>query len=477
MKTYLRSLFPLLMAVLMGSPTLAQQAPEITAPAWIDSLSHVRWGSLSVPENHDAPRGRHIRIAYVVVKAQDSTANQFPIIFFAGGPGGNAIDPGLVGFLQSHPLTATRDLILFDQRGIGFSSPLPDMSMASFNILAQNANPEQELQLTGAMIADYKQRCQAAGIQPEYYNSFQNARDVGMLMEGLGYEKYNLFGGSYGTRLARVVQDLFPNYIYSSVLDSPSPLSTDFLVSRLDSYSLALERILDYCAGQPGCHTEYPRLKDDYFKALKRLRKEPMEVRFSDAEVFWVNEQDGIYLLRRLLYMDGSREKAPRLIRALLEGDVEPVKEVLQYEYALTNGLNLSMLLSVERFENFRPENTPAVIAEKYREHPLIPVPMGFFDAFYRAGQGWHEAVLPVSERTFRPSAIPTLIFANRYDPVTPPEYGTLFMETLSQGQLLILDESGHGAGNQDCKDQVMAAFMDDPEGTLDTSCLNLFRE
>ncbi len=464
----------------MGSFTgllLAQKAPEVPAPAWMDSLTGARWGSLSVPENHDDPQGRHIRIAYLVVQAQDTTSRNFPVIFFAGGPGGNAIDPGLVGFLKTHPLSATRDVILFDQRGIGYSSPLPDMSIASFNILAQNADAEKELELTRAMIADYRQRCEAAGIRPEFYNSFQNARDVGMLFKHLGYEKYNLFGGSYGTRLARVVQDLFPAYVNSSVLDSPAPMSTDFLVSRLDSYSLALERILDYCANTPDCQTEYPDLKDDYFKALKRLNRKPMEVRFSDSEVFWVNEQDGIYLLRRLLYMDGAREKAPRLIRAFLEGDVEPVKEVLRYEYALTEGLNLSMLLSVERYENFRPENTPAVISAHYAKLPLIPGVLGFFDAFYRAGQEWHSAVLPVSERDFRPSAIPTLIFANRYDPVTPPEYGHLFMETLSHGQLLILDESGHGAGNPECKDRVIIAFMDNPAATPDISCLNVFRE
>ncbi len=477
MKTYIRSLFPLLIALLMGSPAMAQQAPEIPAPAWMDSLQHARWGSLSVPENHDDPQGRHIQIAYVVVKAQDSSRQRYPMIFFAGGPGGNLLDPGLVWFLQNHPFSAERDVIVFDQRGIGYSSPLPDMSFASFNILAQNADAEKELELTRAMVADYKQRCQAAGIHPEYYNSFQNARDVGMLFEHLGYKKYNLLGGSYGTRLARVVQDLFPAFVNSSVLDSPAPMSTDFLTSRLDSYSLALERILDYCAGQPECHAEFPNLKDDYFKALKRLKKKPLEVRFSDTEIFWVNEQDGIYLLRRLLYQDGSREKAPRLIRAFLEGDPEPVKPVLQYEYAIIEGLNLSMLLSVERYENFRPENTPAAIAEHYRQLPLIPAPMGFFDAFYRAGQQWHASVLPVADRNFRPSGIPTLIFANRYDPVTPPEYGHLFMETLSNGQLLILDESGHGAGNQDCKDLVTSTFMDNPQAPLDTACLNLFGE
>ena len=96
MKTFIRSLLMLLLAVLMSSPALAQQAPEIPAPAFIDSLQRVRWGSISVPENHDNPQGRHIRIAYVVVQAQDSTSTGYPIIFFAGGPQLGEIEAGLV---------------------------------------------------------------------------------------------------------------------------------------------------------------------------------------------------------------------------------------------------------------------------------------------------------------------------------------------------------------------------------------------
>ena len=89
----------------------------------------------------------------------------------------------------------------------------------------------------------------------------------------------------------------------------------------------------------------------------------------------------------------------------------------------------------------------------------------------------WHEDHLPAAERKFEKSDIPTLIFVNRYDPVTPPVNGHLFMEDLSQGTLLILDEGGHGAGNRDCKNQVMIAFMNDPDSAIDTSCLNIYEE
>ena len=217
-------------------------------------------------------------------------------------------------------------------------------------------------------------------------------------------------------------------------------------------------------------------LKQDYFKAISALEKNPLEVYMNDSLKVTINAQDGVYLLRRLLYQDNSREKAPELIKAYLNGGGKVINEVLNFESQLTEGLNLSMLLSVEKFENFNPANTPQVIEEIYKKYPLIPVKMGFFDAFYQAGMDWHGASLPMEERKFQDSDIPTLVFVNRFDPVTPPKNGHIFKKNLSNGTLFILDEGGHGGGNQKCKDKVISDFMNNPKGKLDISCLNLYK-
>ena len=62
----------------------------------------------------------------------------------------------------------------------------------------------------------------------------------------------------------------------------------------------------------------------------------------------------------------------------------------------------------------------------------------------------------------------------NQYDPVTPPKYGHLMMETLSNAQLFIFDEAGHGGGDIDCRNKLMTQFMDSPNSELDVSCLIL---
>ena len=462
--------------ILLGpSPGLAQPDDATGDLSWTSDNPRFISGKIDVPENHDEPDGKMIEIAYVVIKAKDTTSNFHPIVLFSGGPGGNTIGQGTAQFLSDHPFTEKQDFILFDQRGIGHSSPMPDMSFDSFKIMAKDATEEEELQLTKELIRDYKKQCSNLGINPANYNTYQNARDVGVLFKHLGYEKYNLFGGSYGTRIARVVQDLFPEYVHSAVLDSPSPLSGDFLLQRFENYSKALTRIFEYCELNEGCNEQYPDLRSDYFKAISLLQQRPVKVTLKDSSDFYINAQDGIYLLRRLLYQDDSREKAPEMIQALIKGEGEILERVLGFEQMLTGSLNSTMLLSVERFENFNNSNTSEVISKEYSKYPLLPTRLGYFDAMYQAGMEWHEGYLPLEKRKFEQSDIPSMVFVNQFDPVTPPVNGHLFKEQLSNCQLFVLDEGGHGGGNQDCKTRIMLDFMQDPTASLDTSCLNLY--
>lgn len=455
----------------------AQDTGEPNFFEWAANRENVRTGMLSVPENHDNPDGRKIKIAYAVLQRRNKESQAYPMINFSGGPGQSSLGPGMVNFLLEHPFLEDRDFILFDQRGIGYSSPLPDMSFDTFMVMAADANPAEERALMNTAIKKYRKLCIEQNTDPQFYNTVQNAQDVGMLFRHLGYEKYNLFGGSYGTRLGRVVQDNFPQYVHASILDSPSPLSGDFLIDRLDSYNLSLSRIFEYCDNTPECREKYPDLQTSYFKAIAGLKENPIKTAVNDTIDFVINPQDGIYLLRRLLYMGNAREKAPEMIQALQMGSGDIIQEVLGFEWQITGGLNMSMLLSVEKFENFNPANSEAVITEEYKKYPLIPVTLGYFDAIYQAGRDWHTASMPVPERAFKASEVPTLIFVNRYDPVTPPENGHLFMKDLPHGHLLILDEGGHGQGNQQCKEQVMMEFMNAPDRLPEVSCLNLYQE
>ena len=432
-------------------------------------------GTVKVPEDHEKPKGRTIRIAYVIVKAKSETPRRDPVIYFSGGPGGGSIDPGFVGFLGNGAFAETRDVIIFDQRGIQYSSALPDVGRAVFDAMAADTDIEGERKIIKRALEEYKKRAAAKGIDLAAYNSIQNAKDVGVLMEKLGYPKYNLFGVSYGTRLARLLEDFYPEKLNAVILDSPNLMTDDFLIDRMKSYSSSADKVFKACDADSGCSKLHPDLRNEYEVVVNGLKKRSIAVPLKGV-TFYVNAQDAMYLLRRQLYRPDALTRFPDFIDALRDGDVKVLKQTLDAELADVSdgGFNTTMFLAVSAFESMDPANTPERIGEMYKELPYFPAQLGFFTNLYIEAMNWGGRTLPMDERVFKDSKVPTVIFVNKYDPVTPPENGALFQKQLSDSQLFIIDQGGHGGGNVPCKFALMKAFMDDPTRTLVANCMKL---
>ncbi len=469
-------LYTLLALVTIITSCQTDKQPPATAcdfQSIIPAGKNIDCGYITVPENHDQPDGKTIRIAYVVLHAEDATTKEYPVIYLSGGPGSSSIDAEGIDKWYNHPFRSNRDVILLDQRGIGYSSQLPNLYKELYEIMAKDVTAKEEQLLMDQLIAGYAQKCKDKKIDLSNYNTFQNARDVGALMQHLGHEKYNLYGVSYGTRLARVTQDLFPEKLNSVILNSPNPIKGDMLVDRLKSYSLALSRVMDYCANNPDCRAANPTLQADYFKAIKGLQEKPLVLDIDGGSVS-LNAQDGIFFVRRLLYGNDSRTDIPALVKEYLSGGGPIITNLVKEEYG--PDYNFAMWFAVERHEMYDPQNTPEVVDQVYDSLTLLPAKLGLFNAVYMSLGKFHESGADAEKKKFQPSDVPTLITVNQFDPVTPPENGRIMMETLSKGQLFILDEGGHGGGDAKCRNKVMIEFMHDPNGPLDASCLNVYK-
>ena len=68
------------------------------------------------------------------------------------------------------------------------------------------------------------------GVDLSAYNSAATAADIEDLRVVLGYSKWNLYGGSYGSRIALTVMRDFPQGVRSVILDSAIPPLTVQLV-------------------------------------------------------------------------------------------------------------------------------------------------------------------------------------------------------------------------------------------------------
>jgi pimeloyl-ACP methyl ester carboxylesterase len=216
------------------------------------------------------------------------------IIALAGGPGQPAL-PFAEEFAELlGPIAATRDLIVFDQRGIGLSAPLachaferPDL-YHSFGA---------ELEACGSQL----------GPPRAYYTTADTVADIEAIREAGGYEKLVLYGTSYGTKVAEQYAQDYPSHVEALVLDSVVPPNGPDPLNR--STFAAVPRILrQLCASHACAH----------------VTRNPVA---NLAHV--VAEMNGGALVGRAVNRDGHAQTIPlyanELLELLLAGDFSPL--------------------------------------------------------------------------------------------------------------------------------------------------------
>src|SRR5690242_966794 len=87
--------------------------------------------------------------------------------------------------------------------------------------------------------------------------------------------------------------------------------------------------------------------------------------------------------------------------------------------------------------------------------------------------QRWKERPVPTEQKQPVVSSLPTLVLSGEYDPITPPSYGRLAMQTLKHGMLFSFPATGHGVlFTNNCPDKIVSAFLQNPTTQPDSSCL-----
>jgi pimeloyl-ACP methyl ester carboxylesterase len=266
-----------LLLVLGSAATWSQTAPPAPAvgtgqgdDAWqvpcpFDSSKAflpVTCGRLQVPESPGNP-GRVVEIAFMRVTAPRSIDQHGPIVFLNGGPGDNSLyyAEQLVTHAHVRDVVVDRDWIFFDQRGTGRSTP------------SLYCPPEAEwLQ----QVKTCRDRLIAQGIDLSQYNSARIASDMEALRGALGLRQWNLWGISYGARLAVVSARSYPGSVRSIILDAAGVPEGQERVDDARGTEVALNKIFSKCAVDAACASAYPQLRSRFIAALDRLRQQPL---------------------------------------------------------------------------------------------------------------------------------------------------------------------------------------------------------
>ena len=185
-------------------------------------------GILEVPENRQNPDSKTLKLVYKVLKAKKADSLKAPIVYLQGGPGGATLI--MEEFWENHALRNDRDIVLMDQRGTGASEAnCIEIGNAMFAISRQDLDNEGEIRALNAVLSECKETMKQDGVDLAGYTSKENAADFEDLRKALGYEKWNLFGVSYGSRLGLTIMRDFPNGVRSAVLAGILAPETDFI--------------------------------------------------------------------------------------------------------------------------------------------------------------------------------------------------------------------------------------------------------
>lgn len=432
-----------------------------TCPFSVPRGYDIKYGTLTVPEDRTEANSPHIQLAVAIVHAADG-AQAAPILYLAGGPGASAIDDFVYDPASwDYAFTRSRDLILLDQRGTGYSQPTLDCP--EFADADYEDNPDQ-------LCFD---RLVAAGIDLEAYNTRENAADVAALQQALDIAEWDLLGISYGTRLALDVMRYHPEGVRAVVLDSSFPPNADTPVDEIYSVTDALNELYADCARDAYCNSQYPNLETVFLETVARINADETAEIYGDDLVFAFSsafsETDLIPLLPYVIY-----EVANDNYGALDEISTDASYARPRYQGGEDRSDSEGMFNSVichdemaqgdyERVETAVTGNIPAELEGALLQNTYD---LGQLCAYWNPQQQ--------VDNTAVTSGIPTLILVGQYDVATPPRWAHLTAQTLSNAYLFEFPGAGHSLlGSVTCSVSITNDFLNNPNQIPDSSCIN----
>lgn len=457
-------------------------APNIEGAEALDFPPEVRCGYLTVPEDRSEPDGRQIRVFVMRAPATSDDPKPDPLVMFAGGPGGAGSFE--LSSKVEEGLNSDREVIFVDQRGTHHADPLFNCTESEQAINDAISIPFLSDEATASDIAALEScvsRWRDAGVDPGAYNTAENAADFADLRIALGIDEWNVYGVSYGSRLALSYLRDHPEGIRSVVLDSVSPPNVNIAEDWWSAPASSFRGIFAACAAQPACATAYPNLEADFFATVNRLAQTPEVVQATDAsgQPITVNIDPFPFLYAMIMASErGDASGVPKMIDDMANGDtastVEAMLALQTPDFFLgLGGWGLAMTIFCGESANLTTE--AAYLARSKEVLPEFPEVV--FSVQPKQGRLFDQC--PVWDVPARPdlgepavSDVDVLLMEGMFDAATAPAWVDAVTPHLANVQVVEFPFTGHDVlDKSQCAKDLTKAFLNDPAAPVDGSC------
>jgi pimeloyl-ACP methyl ester carboxylesterase len=448
-------------------PAPALSACELEHPLHLATVA-AQCMELAVAENPQRPAGRQIRLRVAVVPAVNRNKRPDPLFVLAGGPGtaAGAFYAQTAGaFARIH---RDRDIVLVDQRGTGESQAL------------NCALSEEELYSeSDAQLLSQTQRCLAA-LTPvadvAQYTTSLAVQDLERVRAAFGYNQVDLYGVSYGTRVAQHYLRRFPAHTRAVVLDGVVPPQVALGASAAQDAENALMGSFARCVHDALCHARFgdPAASYRQLRAALTLRAVPVNIADpTSGEPVHMDftAQHLAAVLRFLVYSPAGAALLPLLLH---QADAEHDFTALAAQFRLISrdyagefaiGMHNTVVCS---------EDVPLYPAQSIDRAALARTFMGTrqLDGLITLCGAWPRGPVDADFHAPLQSDVPVLLLSGSDDPVTPPSFAAQARRGLHHSLSLVLPGFGHSQLATPCVARLLERFYESASvDGLDVAC------
>jgi pimeloyl-ACP methyl ester carboxylesterase len=423
-------------------------------------------GRVAVLENRSQRGGRKLDLNVVVIRHESTRRSDDAIFVLGGGPGVGST--GMAGYVRELFKGTGRDVVFVDVRGTGKSNPL------DCDFGGSDENPQGYL--NDFLPLERVRACRevlSKRADLTQYTTRAIVEDLQEVREKLGYRTINLYGSSWGTRVAQEFMRNYPDSVRLAILDAVvSPAMTTPATFARDGQS-SLEGVFALCAADAACRAAYPTLLDDYQTMLQRIAG-GIEVTVADPKTkkqvrLRINRGLLGEAFRNFLYSPDVYVRVPYIVHRAARGQFEEYgTTALNYGRGIRT-LSFGMFLSVSCAEDI--SRLDAAAAKQASAGTLLGTYR--IEQQIAACEIWPRATPDPARVTPLRSAIPTLLLSGELDPVTPPRHAAEVARTLSNALHVIVPKGSHANDTGGCLEGItVAAVKSGSVRGLDLSCL-----
>lgn len=449
-------------------PAARAAAPLAWSPCTGAGLTGLECATLRVPLDHRDPNGQQITIALSRFKHTGTAGYRGSLLVNPGGPGGTGRHFALrvAGHLPDS-LKAVYDVVGFDPRGVGGSSPALSCEPNYFAPVRPDYLPASKALVATWLkrSAGYAEACgKKYGSLLSHLKTTDAAADTDDIRAALGEKQISYYGASYGTYLGAVYATMFPAHVRRMVLDSnvrPGGVWYDDNLDQDKAFERNIDALFAWIARYDSVYhlgTTERAVRDFYYATRAKLTASPA------GAVVGGDELDDTFLVAGYIDLGPYWPYLANALATYKAGAVTPLVNAFKALGASTGDNGYAVYNAVQCSDVQWPRNWATWQADDAR----------LYRAGYRFetwGNAWYNAPCVFwPARAGKPVDVghtrglpPVLLFQATNDAATPYD-GGVEMNRRLRGSRLVIEDGGrtHGVvqrGNG-CIDDKFNAFL-----------------